>query len=222
SHLAPVDLAQASIGPGMSIFTRYAQVMEADGSKMPVKTALQLINEALDDYLTEQEGDYDADTRFAITWFEQFGMKEGDYGVAEQLANARNVSVQGVVEAEVITAKAGKVQLIPRTQMPDDWDPQTDPRLTTWEATHHLIKAIFDKGDETQAAVLFNKLGPLADPARDLAYRLYAVCERNKWAQEALAYNALVIGWPSMLERAQHLKQGSPSVTTSQQTLLGV
>lgn len=216
SNLAPVDMAQASIGPGMAIFSRYAKVMEADGSAMSVKTALQLINEALDEYLAEQEGEYDPDTRFAITWFEQFGMKEGDYGQAEQLANARNVSVQGVVQAGVLTAKAGKAQLIPRKEMPNDWDPQKDDRPTIWEATQHLIKAVYDNGSETQAAELLNKLGSTADAARDLAYRLYSVCEKHKWADEAMAYNALVIAWPSIVDRANQLKQAQPAEPVQQ------
>lgn len=216
SNLAPVDMAQASIGPGMAIFSRYAKVMEADGSAMSVKTALQLINEALDEYLAEQEGEYDPDTRFAITWFEQFGMKEGDYGQAEQLANARNVSVQGVVQAGILTAKAGKAQLIVRKEMPDDWDPQKDDRLTIWEATQHLIKAVYDNGSETQAAALLNKLSSTADAARDLAYRLYSVCEKHKWADEAMAYNSLVIAWPSIIDRANQLKQAQPAEPVQQ------
>ncbi len=216
SNLAPVDLAQASIGPGMAIFSRYAKVMEADGSAMSVKTALQLINESLDEYFAEQEGEYDSDTRFAITWFEQFGMKEGDYGQAEKLANARNVSVQGVVQAGVLTAKAGKAQLIPRKEMPENWDPQKDDRLTIWEATHHLIKAVYDNGSETQAAELFNKLGSTAAAARDLAYRLYSVCERKGWSDDALAYNSLVIAWPAIVDRANALKQSKPAQPVQQ------
>lgn len=223
SNLAPVDMAQASIGPGMAIFSRYAKVMEADGTAMSVKTALQLINEELDRYLAEQEGEYDVDTRFAITWFEQFGMKEGEYGTAETLANTRGVSVQGVAQAGILTAKAGKVKLISRDDMPTDWDPKKDDRATVWEATQHLIRVAFaNEGyNETAAAELLNKLGPLGESARDLAYRLYSVCERKKWADEALAYNNLVVAWPEILERASQLKQLQP-VEPIQQTLMEV
>jgi putative DNA methylase len=223
SNLAPVDMAQASIGPGMAIFSRYAKVMEADGTAMSVKTALQLINEELDRYLAEQEGEYDVDTRFAITWFEQFGMKEGEYGTAETLANARGVSVQGVVQSGILTAKAGKAKLISRDDMPTDWDPKKDDRATVWEATQHLIRVAFaNEGyNETAAAELLNKLGPLGESARDLAYRLYSICERKKWADEALAYNNLVVAWPEILERASQLKQLQP-VEPVQQTLMEV
>lgn len=224
-NIAPVDMAQSSIGPGMAIFTKYSKVMESDGSAMTVKTALQIINESLDEYLAEQEGDYDTDTRFAITWFEQHGMKEGNYGDAETLANARNVSVQGVVDAGILTAKAGKVRLIPRNEMPADWDPTTDDRLTVWEATQHLIRVYQSQG-ESAAAEMINKLGSMAETAKDLSYRLYSVCERKKWADEALAYNGLVIAWPNLVERASQLKKPTekkePKKTEDQQMKLEV
>jgi len=195
-NIAPVDLAQAAIGPGMAVFSRYARVLEADGSPMSVRTALSLINNALDEVLAEQEGEFDADTRWAVVWFDQNGFSEGPYGVAETLSTAKNTSVSGMVEAGILTAKGGKVRLLKKEELLPDWDPATDKRLTVWEATHYLIRSL-DSG-EAVAASLVKKLGAMAEVARDLSYRLYTVCERRKWAQEAIGYNALVLSWPDL------------------------
>ena len=205
SNIAPVDMAQASIGPGMAIFSRYSKVIEADGSTMTVRTALQLINEALDDYLAEQAGEMGPDTRFAVTWYETRGFEPGPFGDAETLAKARNVSVAGVQEAGVLHAAAGKVRLLRREELPEDWDPAKDTRLTIWEATQHLIKRLETKG-EAEAAVLMASLGEKAEPARDLAYRLYLKCERRGWAEEARAYNGLVVAWPELKKLAAKQK----------------
>jgi putative DNA methylase len=214
SNIAPVDMAQASIGPGMAIYTRYSKVMEADGSPLSVRTALQLINKALDEYLSEQEGEYDVETRFAITWFEQFGISEGDYGTAETLATARNVSVQGVVDAGVLTSKASKVRILCRDELPQDWNPLQDKRLCIWEATQHLIRAYEQTGGETAPAKLLNLLNQrnssIAEAARDLAYRLYAICDRKKWSEEALAYNSLVTAWSDIVIRADEIRKVEP------------
>jgi putative DNA methylase len=211
SNIAPVDMAQASIGPGMAIYTRYSKVMEADGSALSVRTALQLINKALDEYLSEQEGDYDVETRFAITWFEQFGISEGDYGTAETLATARNVSVQGVVDAGVLTSKASKVRILRRDELPLDWNPLQDKRLCIWEATQHLIRTYEQTGGETAPAELLNQINQrnssIAEAARDLAYRLYAICDRKKWSEEALAYNSLVTAWSDIVIRADEIRK---------------
>ena len=127
--IAPVDLAQAAIGPGMAVFTRYAKVMESDGSPMTVRTALGLINQALDEVLAEQEGEFDGDTRWALAWFEQFGMEEGPFGDAETLSKAKNTAVNGLVEGGVIKARGGKVKLVKREELPEDWNPAADKRL---------------------------------------------------------------------------------------------
>ncbi|MCY7322617.1 MAG: DUF1156 domain-containing protein, partial [Phormidesmis sp. CAN_BIN36] len=215
SNIAPVDMAQASIGPGMAIFTRYRKVMEADGSPLSVKTALQLINKSLDEYLSEQEGEYDSETRFAITWFEQFGMQAGDYGIAEVLATARNISVDGVKSAGIVdlTTKS-KVRLLRRNELPQDWNPLQDKRLCVWEATQHLIRAYQDTGGETKPAELLNLLNQInssiGEIARDLAYRLYSVCDRKKWAEEALAYNSLVTVWADIVIRAEEIHKEPP------------
>jgi putative DNA methylase len=199
--IAPVDLAQAAIGPGMAVFSRYSAVLEADGKPMSVRTALALINQALDEYLTEQEGEYDSDTRWALSWFEQFGHNEAAYGVAETLSKAKNTSVNGLAEAGVLEARSGKVRLYRRDELDTEWDPTQDKRLTAWEACQHLIYALENKG-EAAAAELLTKLGSSAEPARDLAYRLYTVCERKGWAQDALGYNSLVVAWPRLKELA--------------------
>ncbi|MBP7961435.1 MAG: DUF1156 domain-containing protein [Caldilineaceae bacterium] len=193
-NIAPVDLAQAAIGPGMAIYSRYPRVIEADGSAMRVRTALALINQALDEYLSEQEGEFDADTRWALAWFEQFAFDEAEYGMAETLSKAKNTSVTGMVEAGILHARAGKVRLLRREELSADWNPAKDRRPTVWEATQHLIRRMDEQG-ELAAAVLLAQLGPLAAPARDLAYRLYTLCERKGWASEALPYNALVVAW---------------------------
>jgi putative DNA methylase len=184
-NIAPVDLAQASIGPGMAIYSRHSRVLEADGSAMTVRTALALINQALDAYLEEQEGEYDADTRWALAWFEQFGFEEGPFGDAETLSKAKNTSVGGMVEAGILSARAGKARLLRREELPADWNPASDRRLTVWEVAQHLIRTMQERG-EPAAAELLAKVGGLGEAARDLAYRLYTICERKGWAQEAL------------------------------------
>ncbi len=196
-NIAPVDLAQASIGPGMAVFSRYAKVLEADGTPMRVRTALQLINQTLDEFLTEQEGEFDADTRWALTWFEQHQFEEGKYGDAETLSKAKNTSVTGLVNSGILKAKGGKVQLLRRDELPDNWMPEQDDRTPDWEVTQHLIWTLDQKG-ETGASVLLSKLGDRGEVARDLAYRLYSICDRKGWTQEAIAYNSLVISWPEI------------------------
>ena len=189
-NIAPVDLAQAAIGPGMAIYTRYARVLDASGEPVSVREALALINQTLDETLAEQEGDFDADSRWALAWFEQHGFDAGEYGAAETLSKAKNTSVGGLVQAGVLASKAGKVRLLKPEELPEDWDPATDPRLTAWETVHQLIRAL-ETGGETAAAGLVRQLGGVAETARELAYRLYAVAERRSRAAEALSYNAL-------------------------------
>lgn len=203
--IAPVDLAQASIGPGMAVYSRYSSVLEADGKPMSVRTALTLINQALDEYLSEQEGEYDADTRWALSWYEQFGHNEAAFGVAETLSKAKNTSVNGLVEAGILEARGGKVHLLGRDELDHEWDPTEDKRPTAWEAVQHLIYALENEGEES-AAGLLARLGSIAEPARDLAYRLYTVCERKGWAQDALGYNMLVVAWPRLKELAAKQK----------------
>lgn len=201
-NIAPVDLAQAAIGPGMAVYTRYAKVLDAEGKPLSVRQALALINQTLDEALAEQEGDFDADSRWAVTWFEQSGFAEGEYGVAEQLSKSKNTSVAGMVQARILSSKGGKVRLFKPKELPADWNPATDPRLTAWEVVHQLIRAL-EAGGESAAAELVAKLGTKAEIARELAYRLYTVCERKKRAAEALSYNGLVQSWPEITRLAR-------------------
>ena len=203
-NIAPVDLAQAAIGPGMAVFTRYTRVLNASGDAMTVREALSLINQTLDEVLAEQEGDFDADTRWALAWFEQSGFTEGDYGVAETLSTAKNTSVAGMVEAGVLRSGAGKVRLLRPHELPEDWVPGSDTRLIAWEAVQHLVR-VHDKDGEDAAALLMSKLGPNAETARELAYRLYRICDQKNRSQEALGYNALVQSWPEVARLAQQV-----------------
>jgi putative DNA methylase len=195
--VAPVDLAQSTIGPGMTVFSRYAKVIEADGSAMTVRTALALINQVLDEVLAEQEGEFDPDTRWAIKWFEQHGFDEGKFGVADVLARATNTAVEALQRAGIVRSERGNVSLLTREEMPAAWEPAADARVPVWEITQHLIKRL-EEVSERAAADLLQRVGPRGEVARDLAYRLYSICERKKWAREALAFNSLVTSWPEI------------------------
>src|SRR5437899_4544512 len=212
-NIAPVDLAQAAIGPGMAVYTRFSKVLGAEGKALTVREALALINQTLDEALAEQEGDFDADSRWALTWFEQSGFAEGEYGVAEQLSKAKNTSVDGMREAGIVASKVGKVRLLKPSELPEDWDPATDPRLSAWEVVHQLINAL-EAGGEGAAAAVVGKLGSKAEAARELAYRLYTICERKKRAAEALSYNGLVQSWPEITRLAR--EGGKPRTEQAQ------
>ncbi|MYH50427.1 MAG: DUF1156 domain-containing protein, partial [Gammaproteobacteria bacterium] len=188
------DLAQAAIGPGMAVYTRYGKVLDAKGEPMKVREALAMINQILAESLAEREGDFDADTRWALAWFEERGFAEGEFGVAEMLSKAKNTSVSGLVEAGILASRGGKVRLLRPSELPSDWDPSNDARLTTWEMVHHLIR-LLESGGEEEAASLVRRLGSVSDVARDLAYRLYSSAERRKRAAAALQYNGLVGSW---------------------------
>jgi len=191
SPVAPVDLSQAVIGPGMAVFSKYAAVLEADGSPMSVKTALQLINRFL------AEDDFDADTQFCLRWFEQHGWSEGQYGEADVLARAKATSVGGVVDAGVVFSGGGTVRLRRWADYPEDWDPRTDKRLPVWEALHQLIRA-FKKDGESGSGNILGALKDKTEAIRQLAYRLYTLCERRGWAEDARAYNELVSSWTAI------------------------
>ena len=205
-NIAPVDLAQASIGPGMAIYTRYSKILDADGKPLSVRMALALINQTLDEVLEEQEGEFDADTRWAIKWFEQYGFSEGSFGEADNLARAKVTAVNGLVEAGIIKSKSGKVSLLKKEQLDESWSPETDKRLTVWEITHHLIRAL--DGGEAKASDLLSRIGPIAEAAKDLSYRLHAICvnPNNKWSKEAQDYDSLVKAWTSLQTGAKEAK----------------
>lgn len=206
-NIAPVDLAQASIGPGMAVYSRYSNILEPNGQRLTVRTALQLINQVLDEHLAEQEGHLDADSRFAVAWFEQYGFNQGEFGTADVLARAKNTSVAGLVSAGIAESSAGKVRLIEWEELDPGWNPAEDNRPTVWEATHHLIERINVHGEDG-AAMLLAKMKPaLAADARQLAYRLYAICERKGWSAHARDYNGLVVSWSNSQEKATEFKQ---------------
>jgi putative DNA methylase len=197
----------------MAVFSRYQKVLEADGSPMPVRTALQLINSELQSFLRQEEGEADRDTQFCVSWFEQYGMASGPFGEADVLARAKNVSVEGMVRAGVLTASGGKVVLLPRDDYPTDWNPAADVRLTLWECTQQLIKR-HQEGGEAATAALVARLGAgRSDDAKILAYRLHAICERKGWTEEALAYNEFVVAWPEILKKAATITGEAPQKT---------
>lgn len=200
-NIAPVDMAQSAVGPGIAVFSRYAKVVEADGSSMSVRTALALINGVLEEVLSGEESEFDSETRFALTWFEQYGHNPASFGDADSLARAKDTSVQGIVEAGLVASRDGKVRLLERSELSEEWDPATDDRLTVWESTQYLIRAL--ESSETVAAALLARMGDAyGERARQLAYLLYGLCDRKKWADDAGAYNMLVTAWPELLRLA--------------------
>jgi putative DNA methylase len=197
SPVAPVDLSQAIIGPGMAVFSKYTAVLEADGSPMSVKTALQLINRFL------AEDDFDADTQWCLHWFEQFGWKIGEFGQADVLARAKATSVDGLAHAGVIEAGGGSVRLLKWAEYPTDWDPNHDSRLPIWEALHHLIRTL-KQGGETAAGSVAGAIPGKLEAVRQLAYRLYTLCERQGWSEDARAYNELITSWSGIESAASN------------------
>lgn len=202
ANIAPADMPQSAIGPGMGVFSRYKAVLESGDSPMTVKAALQLINRELDEYLGGIQGEFDADTRFAITWFEQNGLKAGDYGTANNIATARGISVESVKHAGIVESAAGKVRILKRDEMDADWEPDADGHLTVWECCQHLVRLHEKYGIGYEAAVMLKKFGSKADDVRDLAYVLYNICEKRGDAKEATAYNALIADWTDLTREA--------------------
>jgi putative DNA methylase len=203
ANIAPADMPQSAIGPGMGVFPRYKAVLESDDSPMSVKTALQLINRELDEYLGGIQGEFDADTRFAITWFEQNGLKAGDYGTANNIATARGISVDSVKHAGIVESAAGKVRILSRDELEDDWDPEEDRHLTVWECLQHLVRQHEKDGISHDTAVLLKKIEPKAEAVKDLAYCLYDIsANKRKDAKEATAYNALIADWTELTRQA--------------------
>jgi putative DNA methylase len=194
----------------MAIYSRYSKVLESSGDRLTVRTALALINQVLDEVLAEQEGDYDADTRWSLKWYELFSHGEGSFSDANTLATAMSIGINGLVETGIVQAKGGKVRLLKRPELmsgrPETWDPATDTDIVHWEVCQYLIHALDTKGEAGAAALLrrINARYPgAAETARELAYRLYTICERKKWAQEAMAYNSLIVAWPEIVKLAQ-------------------
>lgn len=201
SPVAPVDLAQAAIGPGMAVFSKYSAVLKSDGTQMTVREALLLVNESIDDYFGE-DSNSDADTRFCKTWFEEYGWGSSSFGNADNLARAKGTSVEGVESAGVIEAAAGKVRLLKWQEYPADWNPAEDERTPAWEACHHLIR-LLNRHGETAAGQALAQMREQSDAIYRLAYWLYTLCERKKRAEDARYYNELINAWPQINAAAQ-------------------
>lgn len=203
ANIAPADMPQSAIGPGMGVFSRFRAVLESDDSPMSVKVALQLINRELDEYLGGIQGEFDADTRFAITWFEQNGLKAGDYGTANSIAQARGISVDSVKHAGIVESQAGKVRVLRRDELDDKWEPGTDQHLTIWECLQHLVRLHEKDGISQATSVLLKNIGDKAEAVKDLAYVLYDIsANKRQDAKEATAYNALIADWTELSRQA--------------------
>jgi putative DNA methylase len=202
--IAPVDLAQAAIGPGMAVFSRYAKVVEPDGSSMTVRAALAEINRALDEVLAEQEGDFDTDTRFCVKWFSQYGWDEAASGTADTLSRAVNTSVDGLVRGGIFWQRAGRARLIEPGELSGGWDPNTDDRISVWEVVLRLAQALNEKGAD-EASRLMAAAGQRIDldAAKELAYLLFSICEKRKWTQTALLFNGLGTSWSDISAAAR-------------------
>ncbi len=196
--IAPVDLAQAAIGPGMAIFSKYKSVLNQDGSRMSVHDALILINRSITEYLSPESGSFDTDTQFCASWFDQYGWSSGPFGEADTLSRAKGTSVDGVREAGVVESGGGKVRLLKWAEYEADWDPTKDNRTPIWEACHQMIRRLNNQG-ESAAGELLAKMPEKGESIRQLAYHLYTLCERKKWAEEARAYNELIASWHAIL-----------------------
>lgn len=197
--IAPVDLAQVCLGPGMAVYSRYNQVLEADGSLLRVRTALQLINRTLDEILSEQDSEYDVETRWAIAWFEQHRMAAGIYGDADVLSKAKNTSVDTLEKIGLLESHAGKVRLFTYEDFVGRWQPQPGQKVTAWETLQRMIAALRSDGGEKSAANILLVAGVQREMVRDLAYRLYTICEKKEWSLEAQLYNNLVMDWSSVI-----------------------
>ena len=212
ANIAPADMPQSAIGPGMGVFSRYKAVLESDDNPMAVKTALQLINRELDEYLGGIHGEFDADTRFAITWFEQHGMSKGDYGTADNLARARGISVESAKHAGIIESSGGKVRLLARHELDPDWKLETDSHPTIWECLQHLIRIHQTEGVAYPTALMLKKLGSRAEATKDLAYCLYDIsANKRQDAREATAYNALIADWTDLSREAAQVVEDTGS-----------
>ncbi len=215
-NIAPVDMAQSTIGPGIKVFSRYARVVEADGSSMPVSVALSIINDVLGEVLDGEEAELDADTRFALTWFAEHGYNPGPSGDADSVARAKNTSLSGIKAAGIGEARAGKFRLYERGELDPGWSPVYDTRFTVWEATQHLVAAL--ERSESEAVELLHVLGGNGDRARQLAYLLYQKANDRGWTSEAGAYNGLITVWSNL--RAGVATVAAAAAGPTQQTLL--
>ena len=211
SNIAPVDLAQSAIGPGMGVYSRYGRVLEADGSAMTVRSALQIINQELDVYFNEQDGELDANSRFCVDLYTQNAFNNLKFGDADTLARAKNTSVAALAAKGVLSAEKGIVRLLTREELPEKVDTREE---SIWLLCQQLTRAMETGGVEACAQIVAPMLGSNAERAKDLAYRLYTLAERKGWTQEGYAYNALVVAWREIQSRAAELQQATPEQTS--------
>lgn len=216
-NIAPVDFAQAALGPGMAVYSRYSRILESSGKALGVRAAIGIINQTLSEVLSELEDDFDAETRWAIAWFEHSGFDAGDFGDAELLSKAKATTVAALQQAGIVLSRSSKVRLLRPEELAAKWEPSAQRRVTVWEMTHHLLRLYhYEKAGDEATGGLLRKLGSEADLARELAYRLFKSAEKKKLSQEAQGYNALVLGWPEVARLAREL----PLATTDAQALL--
>jgi len=209
ANITPADMPQSAIGPGMGVYSRYRSVIESDDRPMNVRAALQLINQELDEYLGGIQGEFDPNTRFAITWFEQNGLKAGEYGIANNIATARGISVDSVKHAGIVESQAGKVRILRRDELEANWEPSTDTQLTVWECLQHLVQRHEKNGISQDTAILLQKIGGKAEAVKDLAYCLYDICANKRQdAKEATAYNALIADWAELTRESASIHDG--------------
>jgi putative DNA methylase len=214
-NVAPVDFAQAALGPGMAIYSRYSSILDSTGKELTVRAALGMINQIQSEVLSEQEDDFDAETRWAIAWFELNGFSDGSFGDAEVLTKAKTTTVSSLDHARLVLSGGGKVRLLRPEQLPTDWDPAAG-RLTVWGMTHHLLRVYYhEKAGDEATANLLRKFGSKGDLARDLALRLFRISEKKGLLIEAQAYNALGLGWSELAHMAK-----KDAVSTPQQARL--
>jgi putative DNA methylase len=209
-NIAPVDLAQSAIGPGMAVYSRYSAVLEADGNPMTVRTALQIINQELDMFFAEQEGEMDVETRFCIAWYEQYGFKEAPFGEADVLARAKNTATDRLENTGILSASRGKVRLLNRDELDSKWDPSKNDQNSVWMITQQLVRSLLKDGEERAARILINLNNEEIEAAKAFVYRLYSIAERKGWTDEGVAYNSLIMSWPAIQEKMIQLinKQG--------------
>jgi putative DNA methylase len=202
--VAPVDLPQAAIGPGMAVFSRYARVNEPDGSAMRVRPALALINQVLDEVLSQQEGDFGSDTRWCLEWFKTYGFEPGPFGVAETFSKAKNTSIAGLERAGVLRSRAGKVRLLSARELPEHYDPGQDDRVSEWEVVLHLAKQLSERGGDAAAQLMATARSVVdLDAVRELAYLLFSISEKRGWAEIALLFNGLGTSWSDLSEQSR-------------------
>lgn len=204
--IAPVDLAQAAIGPGISVFSRYSRVREANGSDMSVKDALLLINATLDEVLGEQESDFDPETRFAVRWYRQYGWGEENSGTADQLARSSDTSIGALERGGIFEAKGGKARLLSSSQLESDWDPAADDHVSVWEATVRLAATMAKDGADKVAELLPTVQDRVSlDAVKELGFLLFKEAEKKKDGEDALLFNSLVSAWGDLSEQARRI-----------------